>query len=29
MHISAPFIKRPVGTMLLTVAVLLAGAIAY
>ena len=29
MHISAPFIKRPVGTMLLTIAVLLAGAIAY
>jgi multidrug efflux pump len=29
MHISAPFIKRPVGTMLLTVAVLIAGAIAY
>ena len=29
MHISAPFIKRPVGTMLLTIAVLLAGTIAY
>jgi multidrug efflux pump len=29
MHVSAPFIKRPVGTTLLTVAILLAGAIAY
>src|SRR5271163_1305768 len=29
MHISGPFIKRPVGTMLLTIPVLLAGAIAY
>src|SRR5580704_3094540 len=29
MHISAPFIKRPAGTMLLTMAVLLAGAIGY
>ena|SRR5579864_1053645 len=29
MHISAPFIKRPVDTALLTIAVLLAGAIAY
>jgi hypothetical protein len=29
MHISASFIKRPVGTMLLTIAVLLAGTIAY
>jgi multidrug efflux pump len=29
MNISAPFIRRPIGTALLTVAVLLAGAIAY
>src|SRR6266446_3363067 len=29
MHISAPFIKRPVGTMLLTLAVLFAGGVAY
>src|SRR5882672_1095574 len=29
MNISAPFIKRPVGTSLLTVALLLAGAIAF
>ena len=29
MHISAPFIKRPVGTMLLTLAVMLAGIVAY
>ena len=29
MNISAPFIKRPIGTTLLTLAVLLAGAIAY
>jgi len=29
MHISEPFIKRPVGTMLLALAVLLAGTIAY
>src|SRR5712692_8304396 len=29
MHISAPFIKRPVGTSLLTVALLLAGGLAF
>src|ERR1700761_9192867 len=29
MHISAPFIRRPVATTLLSVAVLIAGAIAY
>jgi hydrophobe/amphiphile efflux-1 (HAE1) family protein len=29
MHISAPFIKRPIGTTLLTLAVLLSGAVAY
>src|SRR5437868_14818405 len=29
MNISAPFIKRPVGTSLLTVALLLAGALAF
>jgi len=29
MHISTPFIKRPVGTMLLTLAVLITGSIAY
>ncbi len=29
MHISAPFIRRPVGTTLLTIAVILAGASAY
>ena len=29
MHISEPFLKRPVGTMLLTLAVLVAGSIAY
>ncbi|NUQ30504.1 MAG: acriflavin resistance protein [Acidobacteriaceae bacterium] len=29
MHISAPFIKRPVATFLLSIAVLLAGAVAY
>src|SRR5271165_7109930 len=29
MNISAPFVKRPVATSLLTVAILLAGAIAY
>src|ERR1700733_12441033 len=29
MHISGPFIRRPVGTMLLTVAILLAGACGY
>src|SRR3974390_2949595 len=29
MHVCAPFIKRPVGTTLLTIAVILAGASAY
>src|SRR5580693_8515434 len=29
MHISTPFIKRPTGTMLLTLAVLITGSIAY
>src|SRR5215471_12657482 len=29
MHISAPFIKRPVATFLLSIAVLMAGAVAY
>src|ERR1700722_2163096 len=29
MHISAPFIKRPVATSLLSVAILLAGGVAY
>ncbi|HWY29285.1 MAG TPA: efflux RND transporter permease subunit, partial [Candidatus Acidoferrum sp.] len=29
MNISAPFIRRPVGTILLTAAVALAGAVAY
>ena len=29
MNISAPFIKRPIATSLLTVAVLLAGAVAF
>src|ERR1700688_2173749 len=29
MHISAPFIRRPVATSLLSVAILLAGGIAY
>src|ERR1039458_9448899 len=29
MHISAPFIRRPVATSLLSVAILLAGAVAY
>jgi len=29
MHISTPFIKRPTGTMLLTLAVLIAGSVAY
>src|SRR5260370_20612150 len=28
-HFSAPFIKRPVATMLLSVAIILAGAVAY
>ena len=29
MHISAPFIRRPIGTSLLTAAILLAGAVSY
>jgi multidrug efflux pump len=29
MHISAPFIRRPVATTLLSVAILLAGAVAF
>ena len=29
MNISAPFIRRPIGTSLLAIAVLLAGAVAY
>src|ERR1700744_4337785 len=29
MNISAPFIQRPIGTMLLTIAIALAGAVAY
>ena len=29
MHISAPFIKRPVATSLLSLAILLAGGVAY
>src|SRR5262252_10699003 len=28
-HFSAPFIKRPVGTTLLSIAIILAGAVAY
>src|ERR1700691_5315064 len=29
MHISAPFIRRPIGTSLLTAAILLAGGVSY
>jgi len=29
LHISAPFIKRPVATFLLSIAVILSGAVAY